>query len=215
VAILHGDELLAPVLGDADDHQQAPALVQAHVAVDAVDPPVDTVPITELALTPRPALLELLHAWSRGGASALMRGSSAGAAALTPMTWHHECSGCGCADLESTSPDARLQLREDAVEGTFIAAGWIKGIDVADGGRLIEFSRRELARLVQKIDVVAVHIQQIVDRLGPDRELAAIGSNLVQEGVRLRSFRCDKIAAAADNVDPYDGDRHFTLTPVL
>ncbi|EGV27657.1 hypothetical protein ThidrDRAFT_4532 [Thiorhodococcus drewsii AZ1] len=45
------------MLGDADDHQQAHPIILAHIAVDAVGPPIDVTPIAEVALAPAPMLL--------------------------------------------------------------------------------------------------------------------------------------------------------------
>ena len=56
--VLRGDELLVAVLGDADHHQQADAVVQPHVAVDAVDPPVDPALVAEVASAPGPMHLD-------------------------------------------------------------------------------------------------------------------------------------------------------------
>jgi len=67
MAILHGDELFAPMFGDADDHQQAQPIVQAHGAVDPVGPPVDVAPIAEIALAPGTMLLEPLLLEPRDG----------------------------------------------------------------------------------------------------------------------------------------------------
>ncbi len=51
-AILDGHQFLAAMLGDADDHQQAQAVIHADVAVDSVGPPVDVAPVGQVPLPP-------------------------------------------------------------------------------------------------------------------------------------------------------------------
>lgn len=57
VAIFNRDQLLAAVLGDPDNHQQAEPVIQADIAVDTVGPPINVTLLAQVSPLPVPVVI--------------------------------------------------------------------------------------------------------------------------------------------------------------